>query len=112
METQSLLIVQSEDEFRKQVQKELELSIKYEGCKAANRELVKENDHLKTIVAIMGGYIIEQLEMFESLFDADEEFCDVERMKEYVIIARYMETRYSRQSLADRVQSKINALPW
>lgn len=71
-------------------------------------------DKQQTIIEIMSGYISDNLELFEQLFESDEGFCDAspEKMKEYITIARWMQYKYGRKCIADRVEQHMKELPF
>ena len=68
----------------------------------------------RTIIDIMSGYITDNLELFEQLFESDEGVCDYspEQMQKYVTIARWMKAKYNRPHIADRVEERMKALPF
>ena len=104
-------VVMSAEEYQKLM---LQLSAMYEGARAEARELRSQNAKLETVTMIMSGYINDNLELFENLFESDEGFCDgnKEQMMKYIIIARYMRDRYGRQGISDRVEERMMRLPF
>lgn len=91
-----------------------------ETCALLDRQLgiIKDQKALinkqQTIIEIMSGYINDNLELFEQLFESDEGFCDAspEQMSSYIVIARWMESRYGRKCIADRVEKHMKELPF
>jgi hypothetical protein len=75
------------------------------------QELLKQQS---AIIEIMSGYISDNLELFEQLFESDEGFCDAspEKMHEYITIARWMQYKYGRKCIADRVEKHMKELPF
>lgn len=71
-------------------------------------------DKQQTIIEIMSGYISDNLELFEQLFESDEGFCDAspEQMTKYITIARWMQYKYGRKCIADRVEQHMKELPF
>lgn len=71
-------------------------------------------DKQHTMIEIMSGYITDNLELFEQLFESDEGFCDAspEQMSSYITIARWMKAKYGRKHIADRVEERMNRLPF
>lgn len=76
----------------------LKMSVEYQGCIAANRELRKENLRQQNIITTMKGYACERLGMFEIIFDTNEGIISREDLIKYITVAEYMQERYNRKS--------------
>ena len=84
----------------------------YDEAKREIDQLRHEKAVMNTVVDIMANYVGDSLEMFEALFESDENIFKPEDLIRYLTIATYMEKRFGRQTLARRVKAKLDALPW
>jgi hypothetical protein len=72
----------------------------------------QEIKQLQTVVDILLPCADESLELFESLFNSDESFCEPVRMQWYITLAKYMYLRKGRKHIADKVEAKLKSLPF
>jgi lipopolysaccharide export LptBFGC system permease protein LptF len=89
----------------------LEKSVLYEGAKKENRELKASLYKADNVIGILAQFANEHLEMFESIFESDENSFQYDDMEKYLHVARYMRDRYGRNSnYIRRVEERIKAL--
>jgi hypothetical protein len=93
----------------------LKVSLLYEGCKKENRELKAENFKLTNIIGVMAENALIYLDMFESIFNTDEDSFKYEDLQNYLMVAEYMERRFQRTCNVNtirRVKERMDKLPW
>lgn len=91
-------LINMEQEIDRNTKNLLELSITHETTIAQNK--------------LMRRFITCQLDLFESMFESNDDFCCRDKMREYVTIARYMQSVFGRKHIADRVEEKAKELPF
>lgn len=90
-------------------------SIEFEGVKSLNRELNQTIEKQDAIISISKDWIIDRLEMTESMFDSDEAVWGYADLKKYSEMADYAEKRWGRkqnEGIRRRVRERLNKMPF
>lgn len=93
----------------------LQKSALYEGAKKELAELKVENDKKDVVILRLLEVAYTHLEMFEQIFDSDENALPYPKMKEYLEVSEYMERKFNRTSgvgYIRRVKEAMNRLPF
>jgi hypothetical protein len=106
-------ILSQQKEIHRLTTENLKKSVAYEGAISEARHLRDENAKLRTGVHRLKEIAFMHCEMFETMFESDENTFDYEKMKEYLDVATLMDAQYGRRTdYVRRVRERISELPY